>query len=56
VARLNCLSKIGQSLRFERSALDEFAAARGAAGTVLNALFLPGERNALALVGSGSAG
>ena len=48
--RLNILSKVSQSLRFERSALDEFAAARGAAGIVLNALFQPGDANALALV------
>jgi predicted NBD/HSP70 family sugar kinase len=49
-ARMNTLTKVSQSLRFERSVLDEFAAARGAAGIVLNALFQPGETNALALV------
>lgn len=47
--RLNILSKVAQSLRFERSELDEFAAARGAAGIVLNALFQPGDHNILAL-------
>lgn len=46
---LNTLSKVSQSLVFERSTLDEFAAARGAAGIVLNALFQPGEANILAL-------
>jgi predicted NBD/HSP70 family sugar kinase len=48
--RLNTLTKVSQSLQFERSTLDEFAAARGAAGIVLNALFQPGDANALALV------
>ncbi len=50
--RLNTLSKVAQALEFERSQLDEFAAARGAASIVLNALFRPGEQNVLAIAGT----
>jgi predicted NBD/HSP70 family sugar kinase len=45
--RLNALSKVTQTLDFQRSELDQFAAARGAASIVLNALFQPGDHNAL---------
>jgi N-acetylglucosamine repressor len=48
--RLNTLSKVAQALIIERTELDEFAAARGAASIVLNALFQPGEQNVLAVV------
>ena len=47
-ARLNALAKAAQVLSFERSELDQFAAARGAASSVLNALFEPGPDNLLA--------
>jgi predicted NBD/HSP70 family sugar kinase len=47
--RLNVLTKVAQNLQIKRTRLDRFAAAHGAAGIVLNALFQAGEDNVLAL-------
>jgi predicted NBD/HSP70 family sugar kinase len=52
IARLRALQPASVGVQIERSALDDMAAARGAANMVLNAAFKYGEGNIIAIAGA----